>query len=88
MEEIRQGNYCMSCMKDNKPDENSYRLKPGTILKDKYLAGNCLGENRYGITYIGRDLTLDIKVAIKEYYPKRCVDRSSDFTQTVTTTAE
>ena len=88
MEEIRQGNYCMSCMKENEPDKFGHHIKPGTILRDRYLVGNCLGEGGFGITYIGRDLRLDIKVAIKEFYPNGYVNRSSDLTQTVTTTTE
>lgn len=88
MEEIRQGNYCMTCMKENQPDRFGHHIKPGTILNGRYLVGNCLGEGGFGITYIGRDLTLDIKVAIKEYYPNGYVSRTNDLTQMVTTTTE
>jgi len=55
-----------------------YALKPNTILHGKYLIGNVLGQGGYGITYIGFDLTLELKVAIKEYFPTDKVMRSNE----------
>lgn len=51
-----------------------HHLPPGTVLLDRYLVGRVLGEGGFGITYIGCDLRLELKVAIKEYYP---VDRAT-----------
>lgn len=51
-----------------------HHLPPGTVLMNRYLVGRVLGEGGFGITYIGRDLRLELKVAIKEYYP---VDRAT-----------
>lgn len=51
-----------------------HHLPPGTVLMDRYLMGRVLGEGGFGITYIGCDLRLELKVAIKEYYP---VDRAT-----------
>lgn len=51
-----------------------HHLPPGTLLMDRYLVGRVLGEGGFGITYIGCDLRLELKVAIKEYYP---VDKAS-----------
>lgn len=86
MEEIRQGNYCISCMKENEPEYSDHYIKVGTILRGRYLVGNCLEENDFCITYIARDLTLDVKVAIKEYYPHGYVKRGSDLVQMIAAT--
>ncbi len=53
-----------------------YALRPGTILQGRYMVGKPLGKGGFGITYIGYDLALDSKVAIKEYYPGDFVDRN------------
>ena len=77
------GGFCPFCYRDNAPDNIGYHLKPGTILHQKYIVGNCIGEGGFGITYIGRELTLDIRVAIKELYPNGFVFRNNDETQMV-----
>ena len=81
--------YCFGCM-ENTPDypcprcgympsvsSSAYSLRPGTILKGKYLLGKVLGQGGFGITYIGMDLALQRKVAIKEFYPANCVGRET-----------
>ena len=52
-------------------------LPEGTILKEKYLVGRYIGNGGFGITYLGMDQVLDIKVAIKEYYPASICYRST-----------
>lgn len=49
-------------------------LKPGTRLHaGKYSVERLLGQGGFGITYRGRDASLDRLVAIKEYFPNGCI---------------
>ena len=55
--------YCYSCMRNNpdgtricaycgkeiKADNYPHHLKPGTVLDNKYLVGNSIGEGGFGI---------------------------------------
>ncbi len=77
-------NRCMGCMEEISPDldvchcgyikgtpaKEIYHLEPETILAGRYIVGKVLGFGGFGITYIGWDLEMDRKVAIKEYLPK------------------
>ena len=68
---------CPRCGYDPEKTKNAeYALTPGTILAGKYLVGKVLGQGGFGITYIGWDIALERKVAIKEYYPSGQVSRS------------
>jgi hypothetical protein len=76
--------FCHVCGYDNAAQETPpHQLPPHTILNGKYLVGRVLGEGGFGITYIGYDLNLDIKVAIKEYYPTGFVTRENTAMHTV-----
>ncbi|MEN6340044.1 MAG: protein kinase [Clostridiaceae bacterium] len=69
---------CPACGCDNAAVANeAHQLECGSILAGTYLIGKVLGQGGFGITYIGWDLNLDIKVAIKEYYPEGCVTRDT-----------
>ncbi|HWP21241.1 MAG TPA: protein kinase [Candidatus Cryosericum sp.] len=69
---------CPKCGCDNAAVYNeAHQLECGSILAGTYLIGKVLGQGGFGITYIGWDLNLDIKVAIKEYYPEGCVTRDA-----------
>lgn len=67
---------CEQCQKSQSTQVAAHHLVPGTILNHKYYVGTSIGEGGFGIAFIGRDLTLDMKVAIKEYYPSGYVNRS------------
>jgi len=45
------------------------RLRPGMIVHGRYVVGRPLGQGGFGITYLGMDLLLKTKLAIKEYFP-------------------
>ena len=66
---------CPFCGKAREGKAPPHHLPYGTRLNDKYLVGAAIGEGGFGITYIGRETMLDIKVAIKEYFPASCANR-------------
>lgn len=81
-------NRCINCMKnisenpcpycgfDNTGYQQlNYALPVNSILDGRYLIGRMLGQGGFGLTYVGWDLTLEQKVAIKEYYPSGQVTR-------------
>ena len=91
-------NLCMRCMKElpdggkicprcgfdaeqEKPEP--HHLPPGSVLAGKYMTGTVLGEGGFGVTYIGYDLNLGIRIAVKEYYPFGFVGRDSAQTVSV-----
>lgn len=57
--------------------ESPQHLTPGTLLQDKYLVGRVLGQGGFGITYLGWDTQLDMKLAIKEYMPRDFATRNT-----------
>ena len=61
---------CAKCGYDPRKNQMpDYALKPETILNGKFLVGRVLGQGGFGITYVGWDLALERKIAIKEYFP-------------------
>ena len=70
MSRVRPGEPCPVCgLTQDSYTPATHYLPPGTVLMNRYLIGRALGEGGFGITYIGRDLRLEMKVAIKEYFP-------------------
>lgn len=67
---------CRSCGQLTEANNRPPRLPIGTALNRRYLVGCAIGGGGFGITYIGYDTVLNIKVAIKEYYPSGAANRS------------
>ncbi len=77
---------CPYCGRNPDPaflEQASYCMRPMTILRGRYLVGKSLGHGGFGITYIGLDLSLDIRVAVKECFPDSLVTRDSNDSNTV-----
>ena len=93
--------YCPSCMAENADSaekcsicggdmhvqNRQHQLPVMTILEGRYLIGKVLGEGGFGITYIGLDLRLEERVAIKEFYPTGSVTRYAKHSETVEATS-
>ena len=85
MEPLAEGGLCEHCGPNAQlPARIAHHLPPGTKLANgRYLVGRALGQGGFGITYIGRDLTLNMRVAIKEYFPTLFVSRAAESTHAV-----
>ena len=59
-------------------EKNPSYLNPGEQLQGRYLIGKVLGAGGFGITYIGYDMTLQIPIAIKEYFPSEYASRNTE----------
>ena len=79
MRQVQKGQICPHCgdVPEQEPECNI--LPPGTILQGRYMLGNKLGQGGFGITYIGCDLRLNLRVAIKEYFPNGFASRNVSY---------
>lgn len=69
---------CPYCgWRDGTQPNSPFYLPAQTILRGKYLLGRVLGQGGFGVTYLGWDLDLGIKLAIKEYLPREFAGRST-----------
>jgi serine/threonine protein kinase len=74
----REDDVCPDCGFDNAFAHNAdFQLECASILGGAYLVGCALGQGGFGITYIGWDLNLEQKIAIKEFFPEGCVMRDA-----------
>ena len=69
---------CPRCGRDHVlNDQPPFALPLGTLLHaGKFLVGRVLGQGGFGITYVGFDLALEMKVAVKEFFPVHMASRS------------
>ncbi len=80
---------CPVCGYNNEePEESLISLKPGTVLEEKYFIGRVLGQGGFGITYLAFDLNLEIKLAIKEFFPRGLVTRMPGDSQVIGNNSE
>jgi serine/threonine protein kinase len=66
----------------------THQLLPQTILAKRFLIERVLAEGGFGIIYVGRDLNLEMAVAIKEYYPFGFASRNHTYSEEVVTSSE
>lgn len=92
---MTQYNRCFGCMEEKVEElkcskcgwlegtwaASALHLPPGTILHGKYLLGRVLGQGGFGITYLAWDLNLNLKLAIKEYFPQELATRATGHSQ-------
>jgi serine/threonine protein kinase len=55
-------------------------LHQGTVLNNRYQIESILGHGGFGVTYLARDLTLNVQVAVKEYLPRQLATRAEGAT--------
>ena len=84
MEELGQGVLvCPHCGYHQGSGQPSNALQENTILHGRYLVGKVIGQGGFGITYVGYDLTLEMKVALKEYIPSGFAARTGSYSSQV-----
>ena len=66
---------CPHCGFSGEAEQPFLALPMGTVLRGRYLVGRVLGVGGFGITYLGYDLVLEIRVAVKEYMPSGLATR-------------
>ena len=79
---------CPLCGSNLHLQNRPHQLPVNTILDGHYLIGKVLGEGGFGITYIGLDLRLRERVAIKEYYPSTISNRLCNYSLDITATSD
>ncbi len=85
MKHTYNGTYCSNCgFSEEEYKAPLHQLRTGTILAGKYILGKAIGEGGFGITYIGLDINLNMRVAIKEFFPAGCVTRNASVSDTIT----
>lgn len=76
---------CPACRHDDSQEGATLglHLVPGWTLSSRYMVGNLLGQGGFGATYKGWDDRLQVKVAVKEYFPASLVARQPGGTNVI-----
>ena len=61
--------YCGFSYDSYMKQKNRCYLNPGEELHTRYIVGRVLGAGGFGVSYLGYDKVLQIRVAVKEYFP-------------------
>lgn len=70
MMEMEEEGICLHCGYDPRENTDSSYLEEGTLLHNgRYQLGAVTGRGGFGVTYAAWDLTLEMPVAVKEYFP-------------------
>lgn len=77
MSELKTVGVCPVCGWDGRPYDVPHYLAQRTVLNGRYYIGKVLGHGGFGITYIAWDMVLNMKVAVKEYFPMGFAARST-----------
>ncbi len=95
---MEQNKYCANCMNkisvyqdicpycgfdNSKYTPPSHSLMPMSLLQGRYLIGKVLGSGGFGITYVARDLKVDKKVCIKEFFVRSSMYRQGTTSEQV-----
>ena len=81
-------NICSYCKQDVRIKNSPFQLPIETILAGRYYVGKAIGQGGFGITNVCCDLKLQIRVAIKEYFPQGIVGRISTYSTQLTVSGE
>ena len=74
----KENGICPVCGHDNSVNANGVGFLPPCTLNRQYVIGRALGRGGFGITYLGFDVYLARKIAVKEYYPMDIAVRDHD----------
>ena len=95
---MEQSYFCVNCMekissyqdicpyckyRNSQYTAPSHALMPMTVLQGRYLIGRVLGAGGFGITYVARDLKVDKKVCIKEFFVRGSMYREGGTSEQV-----
>lgn len=84
-----ENNCCPFCGYVEDSQERDYSLlKPGFILRNRYVIGTLIGSGGFGITYRAWDQVLETIVAIKEYYPRGIAHRNTNGTVSISSSSD